>query len=254
MCILFIAVDTHPKYPLIVCANRDEFHHRPTQAAQYWQADNTDKRILAGRDLQAGGTWLGVSETGQFAGLTNIRTAQAETHLRSRGELVVNALVHQLDHQWLTEHAALYSPFNLIYEQQQTLFCFNSQQQTSIPLTKGFHAISNGALDEKWPKMAKGEQALEQLIKQQGELDINQLIEIMLDNSTAKDELLPQTGISLEWERLLSSIFIKHAEYGTRSTSVLLRDKCGSCSFTERRYDGKGRNLGQQTFSLTVTP
>lgn len=122
------------------------------------------------------------------------------------------------------------------------------------PLSPGFHAISNGALDDIWPKMAKGTQALEREITQSDEIDIQALLTIMTDERQAPDADLPQTGVALEWERLLSSIYIKHPEYGTRSTSILLRDRQGRCEFVEVRYDGKGRNLGRQVFKFETGP
>ncbi|MFS1425105.1 NRDE family protein [Shewanella sp. 10N.286.48.B5] len=257
MCILFIAVDMHPQWPLIVCANRDEFHHRATDPAHFWQtvANSSlpqSQSILAGKDLQAGGTWLGVNQQGHFAGLTNIRNQQADG-LRSRGELVVNTLDLRQDVSldWLRQHSANYSPFNLVYQQQQQLYCFNSVTAENTPLTKGFHAVSNGAIDDVWPKMAKGLQALEQHLLAEKQPNIEQMLAFMRDESQAEDSSLPSTGIEIEWERLLSSIFIRHPEYGTRSTSVVMRDKNGNIDFYEVRYDGKARNLGQQHFVIT---
>ncbi|MCL1047217.1 NRDE family protein [Shewanella electrodiphila] len=262
MCILFIAVDMHPKWPLIVCANRDEFHHRPTEPAHFWpiaasstnQATSSAAQILAGKDLQAGGTWLGVNKLGQFSALTNIRLQSEHEGMRSRGELVLKALSGDglLNQQWLQQHSDNYSPFNLVYQQDNQLWCFNSATAENLPLSKGFHAVSNGALDDVWPKMAKGQQALEQHVLSHDEPDIAQMLSFMRDESEADDTSLPNTGIDLEWERLLSAIFIKHPEYGTRSTSVVMQDSKGNIEFTEVRYDGKSRNLGQQRFSIST--
>jgi uncharacterized protein with NRDE domain len=248
MCILFIAVEAHPDYPLIVCANRDEFHHRATEPAYRWA---TTPIIIAGQDKQAGGTWLGINEQGQFAGLTNIRAIEQQDGVRSRGELVVDALTKQhINSQWLTEHSINYNPFNLVFEQHNQLHCFNSKTLTTTLLKPGFHAVSNGALDDIWPKMAKGQQQLQSYIKQMQSPCIDQLLNIMRDTSQPKDQDLPQTGISLEWERRLSSIFIEHEEYGTRSTSIVLKHRSGKVQLTEVRYDGKARNLGTQRFNL----
>lgn len=251
MCILFLAVDTHPQYPLIVCANRDEFHHRPTAPAHYWLPE---QHILAGQDLQAGGTWLGVNRQGQFAALTNIRAPEhQQDNMRSRGELVIHALTAQgIDETFLQSNRDNYNPFNLVFEQQKKLFCYNSLTSETQMLTPGFHAISNGALDDIWPKMAKGQQALENLIAHANDIDIAALLQLMKDDSQAQDSDLPATGVSMEWERLLSSIYIKHSEYGTRSTSIVLQDKMGGITFVEARYDGKGRTLGTQRFDLAA--
>ena len=251
MCILFIGVDTHPNYPLIVCANRDEFHHRGTEPAHFWP---TTPIMLAGKDKQAGGTWLGINNQGAFAGLTNIRNGIQQDGVRSRGELVVNALTSDtINHQWLVEHGDNYNPFNLVYQQNNTLLCFNSSTKQSTVLAAGFHAISNGLLDDIWPKMATGLQQLEQYIHNNTTLNTTDLIAIMQDQSRPQDHHLPSTGLSVEWERLLSSIFIQHPEYGTRSTSIILRNQLGETHFIEVRYDGKARNLGSQQFTLVPT-
>ncbi|MCG9698394.1 NRDE family protein [Shewanella sp. Isolate11] len=250
MCILFIALETHPDYPLIVCANRDEFHIRPTEPAHFWPPEN---QLLAGRDLQAGGSWLGINRQGYIAAVTNIRAPELQqSDKRSRGELVINSLQNPeaMNATWLEEQGHFYNPFNLLFGQGHRLYCFHSVDNSIKRLSPGFHAISNGALDDIWPKMAKGTQALEQQLSHNSPPDIDALLQIMTDQTQADDTLLPQTGIALEWERQLSSIYIKHPEYGTRSTSIIIQDKLGNCRFIEVRYDGKGRNLGQQTFNI----
>ncbi|BAJ04236.1 NRDE family protein [Shewanella violacea] len=249
MCILFIALNQHPKYPLIVCANRDEFHHRPTEQAHFWPPEN---EILAGKDLEAGGTWLGINKRGGFSALTNLRDPQRQqSEMRSRGELVLKALDSQASiTNWLREHSSNYNPFNLIFGDVRELYCFNSIANTLTQLDSGYHSISNGALDDIWPKMARGTLALQESISTCEEPDIDALLTIMKDETRAKDTELPETGIGLEWERLLSSIYIKHEEYGTRSTSILLQDNSGNTRFIEVRYDRKGRNLGRQHFEI----
>ncbi|WP_394204230.1 NRDE family protein [Shewanella waksmanii] len=256
MCILFVAYQVHPDYPLIVCANRDEFHHRPTQGLHQWQQP---QGIIAGKDLEAGGTWLGINQRSQFAALTNIRMPQLQQQdMRSRGDLVLQALddTHPLDSQWLQANSQQYNPFNLVFEQNQQLQCYNSVNQTTTALSSGFHAVSNGELDDVWPKMAKGTQALQryvnQLLEDKTAPNMLQLSALMKDETLAEDSELPQTGVALEWERLLSAIYIKHPEYGTRATSIVLRHRSGQMQIMELRFDGKGRQLGSETF--TVTP
>ncbi|QFU25010.1 NRDE family protein [Shewanella eurypsychrophilus] len=251
MCILFIALNKHPKYPLIVCANRDEFHHRPTEQAHFWPPNN---ELLAGKDLEAGGTWLGVNKRGDFAALTNLRDPlKQQSDMRSRGELVIKALATRspMTGSWLREHNGHYNPFNFIFGNARELYCFNSKTNAMTQLTTGFHSISNGALDDIWPKMARGTLALEKAISACSEPNIDELLGLMQDESRAEDSDLPETGISFEWERMLSSIYIKHPQYGTRSTSIILQDSKGNTQFTEVRYDGKGRNLGRQNFAIT---
>lgn len=248
MCILFMALGVNPDYPLILCANRDEYHHRPTAPAHFWPPEQT---VLAGQDLLAGGTWLGLNRKGFISALTNIRSpAHHSDNRQSRGELIPRFLGSPNDFPaWLTDHARHYNPFNLVYGQEQDFYCFNSLTPEHVKLTPGCHAISNGAMDDVWPKMAKGQQALEQLVIN-GKPDEQALLEIMRDESRPEDNALPSTGVSLEWERRLSSIYIRHQEYGTRSTSLLWQDKHGRIDFCELRYDGKGRNLGIQRFVI----
>lgn len=248
MCVLFIALNTHPQYPLIICANRDEFHYRPTEPAHFWPPE---KNILAGKDLQEGGTWFGVNKQGQVAGVTNLRVSLSPpTAMRSRGELTTRALSSGslICPNWLIEHCDNYQPFNLVFGQSSGLYCFNSIKRETVKLTDGFHAISNGALDDIWPKMAKGQLALETLIKQSSNFDVQSLIQLMQDDSLPLDNELPDTGVGLEWERRLAAIYIRHPDYGTRSTSILLQNTQGELQFTEVRYDGQGRQLSQQGF------
>ena len=248
MCILFIAINQHLEYPLIICANRDEFYQRPTRAAHQW-----DCGIIAGKDLQAGGTWLGVSPTGQFAAVTNLRMANQDPAARhSRGALVVKALRSQLNQTWLSEHCDNYGGFNLIYSANKELVCFNSHLKTQQTLSNGFHAISNGAMDDAWPKMAKGKQALEKQIKSNHTIIVDELLDILSDDTQAPDEQLPSTGVSYEWEKRLSSIFIQSEGYGTRASSVVLFHRNGNIRFYERSYDSKGAI--SQTFTTEVNP
>lgn len=252
MCILFVALNVHPQYPLIICANRDEFHHRPTAPAQFWPPEYN---ILAGQDLQAGGTWFGVNKQGQLAAVTNLRIApHSHEFIRSRGELVIQALNSGslICPNWLVEHAENYQAFNFVFGQGTNLYCFSSLSRETVKLTQGFHAISNGALDDVWPKMAKGQRALEALIQQSTQLEVESLIQLMLDDSQPQDHELPDTGVGIEWERRLAAIYIRHPDYGTRSTSILLQNAQGDIQFTEVRYDGKGRRLGQEDFHFTL--
>lgn len=252
MCILFVALDVLPEHPVIICANRDEFHVRPTEPAHFWPPEG---HLLAGKDLQAGGSWLGVNQHGQIAALTNIRAPELQqSNKRSRGELVLKALEvpNTMTTSWLREQGHFYNPFNLLFGKGSELYCYHSLNSEIQRLAPGFHAISNGAIDDIWPKMAKGTQALEQQLSNASAIDIDALLAIMTDQSQADDDELPQTGVALEWERQLSSIYIKHPEYGTRSTSIIIQDQQSNTEFIEVRYDGKGRNLGRQSFKVAA--
>lgn len=257
MCILFIAKNKHPDYPLIICANRDEFHLRPTQKAHYWE---NNPSILAGKDLQAGGSWLGCSINGYFAAITNIREIEPSTNKRSRGELVKFALLGTTDNgekfnlDWLQKHNDNYNGFNLIFGKLGQLGCYNNTNKKFTLLTDGFHAICNGSLDDIWPKMAIGMTKLETLINSNQHFNANDFIHklqsMMLDKSQFSDHQLPQTGVPLEWERLLSTIFIQSDNYGTRSTSILLFDQNKNIELSEAQYNNEGKQVTEQFYSV----
>ncbi|MEW6998299.1 NRDE family protein [Colwelliaceae bacterium BS250] len=250
MCILFIAINQHKDHPLIVAANRDEFHQRPTKSAYFWADDN---KLLAGQDLQAGGTWLGINPEGQFAAITNIRDPKNNNpKAKTRGELVPLALQNNspINESWLVANSDKYNPFNLIYSVNNQLYCFNSANNEHKLLESGFHAICNGSVNDVWPKMAKGEQLLEQLINEQQPVHAEHLFAIMQDSTQAPDELLPNTGVGIDWEKLLSSIFITSPTYGTRSTSILLQHQSGSIDFSEQSYTSDGDIFNKKQFAL----
>ncbi|TLU67186.1 NRDE family protein [Thalassotalea litorea] len=269
MCILFIAINQHPDHPLIVCANRDEFYQRATKTMHHWSKTVDDWQITAGKDMQAGGTWFGVAQQSgdtekgiHFSALTNIRNRRAveqnkDKSMRSRGELVSMALApdNDIDLDWLLVNSSAYNPFNLIYQRKDisepAIFCFNATELRQQRLEDGFHAICNGNLNDKWPKMTKGEKALEAIVNQHQALDPYELFKIMQDQTQAPDELLPDTGVGIEWERLLSSIFIQSESYGTRSTTLFFTHRAGGASLYELSYDEQGNAQNVQEFHLT---
>ncbi len=256
MCILFIAIEQHPDFPLIIAANRDEYHGRASQPLHQWQ---DHKGIVAGRDLQAGGTWLGVNQSGEFAAVTNFRTAQAPNPgALSRGELVVNALSYKssdsaenrlsFDHD-LDQNHHRYNPFNLVYGDIKGVQAWDYQASARRPLSKGFHSVSNGPIDDLWPKMAHGVSEVGALISRQSDLDPSMLIEMMRDETQAPKNQLPNTGIAPEQEQLLSSIFIKGENYGTRTTTILLFET-NKLNMVETNYNAAAEST--QTTQTTI--
>ncbi|QOL25961.1 NRDE family protein [Thalassotalea sp. LPB0316] len=251
MCILFIAVNSHPNYPLIIAANRDEFHTRPTQAMSWWQ----ERELLAGKDLQADGTWLAIRANGFLSALTNFRELPLKTgEFKSRGELPLLALekTEQEVKAHLIKHSNAYQGFNLLFGNHQNLICFDSSKKQFTPLSQGFHSICNGSLDDKWPKMARGEQALEAYVNQHQEINHQALFDLLTDQQQAPDELLPETGIGLEWERTLSSIMIIGKEYGTRSSCVYTLSRQGHIAVSERTFSPTGECLNSLTFNWQI--
>lgn len=257
MCILFFAINQHPKYPVVICANRDEFHQRPTQMMHWWPVHETQSPMLAGKDLQAGGTWLGLSQQGRFSALTNFRQPQLlDKNKKSRGDLVLQALVKtdQKISVQLNESAHLYNGFNIVFGQLNKLTCFDSVSQKTQVLTSGFHSLCNGALDDVWPKMALGQQQLTNTIKlsanAENPLPINDLFAIMQNNQQAPVETLPSTGLPLNWEQKLSSIFIVSPEYGTRTTNIIIQDNHGNITVYDRSYNVEGKCSHEQSFMI----
>lgn len=237
MCLILFAYHVHPTYKLIVAANRDEFYGRETAPAHFWE-DHSE--ILAGRDLEKMGTWMGVTKKGRFAAVTNYRNPKEITEGKlSRGELVSNYLnssERPEDYLKMIErNAGQYPGFNLLIGGPNELFYFSNVTKKSVKIERGIHGVSNHLLNTEWPKVKLGKENLAHILTQKEDVMIESLFHILQKNDVAPDESLPKTGVSLELERLLSSIFIKSEGYGTRSSTVLLM-KENEIIFNERVY------------------
>jgi len=255
MCILFFAIKQHPKYPLIICANRDEFHQRPTHAMHWWPELNNEHAILAGKDLQAGGTWLGLNQQGRFSALTNYRQPHLiDKSKQSRGDLVLQALAKSDKEmtRHLNDSSSTYNGFNLVFGQLNNLVCFDSVSRQQKTLASGFHSLCNGALDDIWPKMALGQTQLANAISVSNDqaLNIDELFTLMQNGQQAQTQNLPKTGVPLGWEQLLSSIFIISPEYGTRTTNIITQDTEGNISVYDRSFDEQGNCSNAQCFYI----
>jgi uncharacterized protein with NRDE domain len=252
MCLLVLAWDVHPRYRLIFAGNRDEFHDRPA-APMGWWTDLPD--ILAGRDLQAGGTWLGMSRTGAFGVVTNFREMQRPTPgMPSRGALVTGYLKGgAASVQFLSElktKAEEYAGFNLLLaDSSQMRYASNRAQPFERALPAGVHGLSNHLLDTAWPKLARTRERFEKLIAQR-DPGPEELLVMLADRQVAADDLLPDTGIGLDWERLLSAPFIVNERYGTRCSTVVRIGHDGSVDVGERRFDRGGRITGEDAFEF----
>ncbi|PWB31716.1 hypothetical protein DCO48_15950 [Pseudomonas sp. SDI] len=243
MCLIVFAWRPGHARPLIVAANRDEFHARPSQALGPW---DDAPGVYAGRDLEAGGTWLGIGPAGRFAALTNIRDPQQPLGPRSRGELVAGFLRGALGVEaYLQEIAAKrhqYSGFNLLAGDGQTLGYLNAREGTPRLLPAGTYGLSNAGLDTPWPKLLKARDGLRALLE---DPQPGHLLELLGDNRQAADSELPETGVGLATERLLSSVFIAGQSYGTRASTVLIVDADGSRRLVERSFGPFGGHLGE---------
>ena len=248
MCLILFAWRPGHPLPLVVAANRDEFHARPSLPLAPW---SDAPGVYAGRDLEAGGTWMGVGPEGRFAALTNIRDPAQPLGLRSRGELAANFLRGRLSPQdyldAVAERAAEYSGFNLLVGDQEQLLYLHAPQPTPRELGAGVYGLCNAALDTPWPKLLRARQALSERLDAPRAED---LMALLADSTPAPDTQLPDTGVGLETERLLSSVFIRGGHYGTRASSALIVRDDGRREFHERRFGPDGARLGEVRLAL----
>ncbi|MDY7219992.1 NRDE family protein [Denitrificimonas sp. JX-1] len=247
MCLLVFAWRPKHPQPLLVLANRDENHGRPTAPLAQWIGQ---PEIYAGRDLEAGGTWLGVSQNGRFATLTNIRDLTLPVGEQSRGALVTDFLAsEQTPRVYLNKVASKadqYSGFNLLVADLESVWYLNSREARPVRLTDGIYALCNGSLDTPWPKLVRLRSAFSERL----DASDQSLFELMQDEQRAADDQLPDTGVGLTMERMLSSIFIRGERYGTRATSLLRRFADGSTTLVERSYGVNGEFIGLQQIEL----
>jgi uncharacterized protein with NRDE domain len=244
MCLVLVAWQGHAKSPCVIAANRDEFHSRPAAAAQWWPSRPP---ILAGRDLSAGGTWLGLTRTGRFAALTNYRdSGQPRPDTPSRGALVTSILMssdtidQSLD--YLTRVSADYNGFNVLFSDGARLAVYESMRGSGRELGPGIYGLSNHLLDTPWPKVQTAKSRLTSALSQSATRDA--VLELLRDDQPAPDEQLPRTGLSLPWERLLSSAFVRAPDYGTRCSTVVRIDENRRACFDEWTWDAAGAQVG----------
>lgn len=251
MCLIFISINQHPQYKLIVAANRDEFYNRKTAPAHFW---NDEPNILAGRDLEAGGTWLGVNKSGKISMITNYRDPKnINPAAPSRGKLVSDFLVNEEDgEKYLKEiqHPERYNGFNLITGTAEGLYYFSNYREGITEMKSGLFGLSNHLLDTPWPKVKKGKALMTEMLSQP--FKSKDLFALLYNEGIASDDLLPDTGVGLDRERALSSMFIKSPGYGTRCSTVILVDRDNNFKFSERVFDLSTFEYIENTFSFTA--
>ncbi len=285
MCLIAFAWQAHPDFPLVVAANRDEWRERPAAPAHWWP-DSPD--LLAGKDLKADGTWLGVTRTGRFAALTNFRDpSDRKSGAPTRGKLVSDYLQGSLGPaeylDTLRAHAAAFEGFNLLVGDASSLYCFSNRGAAIESVAPGVHALSNHTLDEPWPKVEKSKSALEAILqaKMAGEArpasispylpvaaasadgtghhqpDVaaikSALFALLSSRAAALDDELPRTGVGLEWERILSPIMIAGKDYGTRCSTALILAASGDAFFSEWTRGASGEVAGRVDFGFGLT-
>jgi uncharacterized protein with NRDE domain len=238
MCVIFIAHQRHPRHPLIVLANRDEFYNRPTAAPARWE---DHPHVTAGRDLVAGGTWLGVTDGGRFAAVTNYRDPNAPPGPLSRGRLVADFLIGEDKAQTYMNRVAgnsdQYSGFNLLVGEiskgGNDLFYFSNRGDGIRKLEPGVYGLSNHLLDTAWPKVSTGVERFIKIISKP-QVSKSECFALLADANVAADVDLPDTGVGTDRERVLSPIFIRTPTYGTRSSTVVMFDNDSGFDFEER--------------------
>ena len=249
MCLVVLAFNAHPEFPLVVAANRDEFHGRPTQEAHWWP-DAPD--ILAGRDLQAGGTWLGLHRNGRFATVTNYRDA-APKHgdMRSRGHLVSDFLNSDLS---TADHLHTISPndyagFNLLVADGQSLAYLSNRGGGLQELDAGIYGLSNATLDTPWEKVERSKDRLGRLFEEE-RINDTQLMRLLGDREKGPLQEVKSERLPFATAHAITAPFIVTPEYGTRCSTIVRADSKGQWNFYERRFDPDGHNVGESRFSF----
>lgn len=250
MCLIVVGWRAHPGFTLAVAANRDEFHRRPTSAAAEW-ADHPG--TYGGRDLEAGGTWLGIGRGGRFAAVTNVREPGRESGRVSRGELPLRFLASDISaaHYCRQVDGAAYAGFNLLASDGRSLWYRSNRDSVKArELPPGIYGLSNHLLDSPWPKLLT---ARERFAVALGNLpDPEPMFGILADDEIVPDTELPETGVPLEWERMLSAIFVRSPAYGTRASTVLTVAADGHLRFEERSFGPDGKLFQSSRISTGV--
>src|ERR687889_553327 len=257
VCLILFANEANSRYRLVLAANRDESYSRPTAPAAFWEeAPN----VLAGRDLKGGGSWLGVTRAGKIAAVTNFRgSGKVWENAPSRGNLVSSFLMSGESPDtfvdMLHSKARDYNGFNLLIGSAEGLWWYsNRYDEQPHRIIPGIHGLSNHLLDTPWPKVERGKRALEHLIVGEKEITAEQVFPILEDRFPAADEELPDTGVGLQLERVLSAPFISTQYYGTRSSTVLLIEHTGSVTFVERSFNPEDESQKETRYKFRIKP
>lgn len=260
MCLILMALDQHPAFPLVIAANRDEFHARPSDVMHWWETP-TGIPMLAGRDLSAGGTWLGLTRRGRIAAVTNVRSGLPEQARYSRGELTTRFLscnASATDYAYaIRGEADAYAGFNLlIRDEHGWIYTSNRDSVPLRHLHRGNFGLSNHQLQTTWPKVSFGRARLRQILQDLPPSTSDSIAQSLHDHllhalqhdHEAPDHLLPDTGVGLATERMLSPPFIKGIHYGTRASTVITQDVNGHIRVTEQNWGPNHTRLGTLNF------
>ncbi len=237
MCLLLFALDAHPRHRLVVAANRDEAYDRPTTALHWWD-DSPD--VLAGRDLRAGGTWMGVTRDGRWAALTNVRDPQSPRPSdRSRGSLVADFLTGPAPADayaaQVFDERGVYDGFNLIVADAASVWVVSTRADQPVTLGPGVYGLSNDRLDTPWPKVERGRRLLRTALAADT-VETAPLLDLLDDRHQPPEDALPDTGVGVDWERRLAPMFIASESYGTRVSTAIVQDREGSIRVAEQTW------------------
>lgn len=251
MCLIAFAWQAHPRWRLVLAGNRDEFHARPSAVLARW----SDLPIVGGRDLEAGGTWLGATDAGRCCVVTNVRDPRDPQQGASRGLLATDYLAGEADAathaQALLASAAGYRPFNLLtFDARDAFYLGNRPEPRAEAVTPGVHGLSNADFNTPWPKTRALMARLDAWLADGDDEDFAPLFVALADERQAPDAELPDTGVGLERERLLSSAFIRGERYGTRASTVVAIGHDGRGAIVERRFGPAGRFLGESRLDI----
>jgi len=254
MCLLAFAIDSHLRYRLVLAANRDEYFVRPTATAGFWP---DDRRILAGRDLKAGGTWLGVARNGRLAALTNYYGPdEYATDKLSRGRLITDFLTSDTAPEAylerLHDQGEPYNGYGLVFGDSSGLHFATNRGDSLYALPAGAHGLSNHLINTHWPKVVSLKAGLRRILAHSDIIDPEELFALLSDRTRYPDHLLPATGVGVDRERCLSSIFVTLPEFGTRCSTVILIDRDNRMTFVERSFDARRNVTGTVEFHLDL--
>jgi uncharacterized protein with NRDE domain len=245
VCLILAAWDTHPDFKLVVAANRDEFFERASLPMHWW----ADVPVLGGRDLTAAGSWMTLSATGRFAAVTNVRDfTRPDAALRSRGEIPVGFSAGKDSPADYCRGLPVdeFTGYNVLASDLESLWWSGNWAGAALPLDAGIYGVSNAALDTPWPKVVNGKRHFTDAIESGA--NVEDLFAVLADDAVAPDDLLPDTGVGIDLERLVSPAFISSPDYGTNASTVLRIRRDGSYDVEERRFL-RGAETGRVTFS-----
>lgn len=253
MCLLIIGINAHPDYSLIIAANRDEFYNRPKLPAHYWY---DAPFLLAGKDLKAGGTWMGITKQGKFAALTNYRDIPSiKENAPSRGHIVSDFLFNKNPANDYIEKISslgnLYNGYNLILGDFFHLFYYSNVNNSRTFLNNGVYGLSNHLLDTDWFKVRESKKNFNEILSRKN-IEVEKLFNLLTDENKAVDNDLPETGLGKEFEKILSSAFIKSPVYGTRCSTVIMVDKNKNVTFIERSYENSPESFNENIFNFQI--